>query len=69
MIPKPKEAKRAQRIAKERTELKVAPWQFAPSEVDDGRNPYPESTAGFAAWEQAKKWRAEIRAEDPHYFD
>ena len=58
------------RIARERSELNLAPWQFAPSEINDGPNPYSTSaSAGNGAWEDAKSWRAEIRQRDPHYFD
>jgi hypothetical protein len=58
----------AQRIKRERRELNLAPWQFAPSEVD-GRNPYPASSAGGASWIEAQEMRAEIERRDPHYFD
>lgn len=61
--------KRKERIARERAELQLAPWQFAPSEVDDAPPTYGPSTAGYASWLQAQAWRIEIRRRDPHYFD
>jgi hypothetical protein len=62
---------REQRISRERQEMGLRPWQFAPSEIDDGPNHYARTPAcaGYAAWEQAKRWRAKIRQRDPHYFD
>lgn len=67
-MTKPKRESLAQRIERERFELDLKPWQFAPSEVDNGPIPYQSSSAGFVAWVQAQKWRAEIRARDPDYF-
>lgn len=57
-----------ERVASERERLNLRPWQFAPSEVDDGPNPYTAGTAGHAAWITAQVWRAEIREHDPSYF-
>lgn len=57
----------AERIKRERRELNLAPWQFAPSEVD-GRNPYPAYTAGGTSWAEARAMRDEILLRDPHYF-
>jgi hypothetical protein len=58
-----------QRIERERRELGLKPWQFAPSQVDDGPSLYPPGSAGHPAWLQAQAWRAEIRAKKPGYFD
>jgi hypothetical protein len=58
-----------QRIARERHEMNLMPWQFAPSEIGDGPSPYPPGTAGHESWRQAQEWRAEIRKKNPHYFD
>lgn len=57
------------RIKQEREKMALRPWQFAPSEVDDGPNPCKPGTMGHASWPEAQKWRAELRAADPHYFD
>jgi hypothetical protein len=59
----------SERIAAERERLNLRPWEFAPSEIDDGECPYPPRSGGYDAWRQAQQWRAEIRARDPHYFD
>lgn len=58
----------AQRIARERHEMNLQPWQFAPSEIDDDESPYPPGTAGYESWRQAQQWRAEIRRRNPGYF-
>lgn len=58
-----------QRIERERAALKLKPWQFSPSEVDDGASPWPPGSAGHASWQQAQQWRAEIRKKSPDYFD
>jgi hypothetical protein len=58
-----------ERIAEERRRLHLRPWEIAPSEVDDGPNPYPVRSAGHSAWILAQQWRAEIRERDPSYFD
>lgn len=55
-------------IRRERAELNVPPWGFAPSEIDDGPCPYPPGSAGAQGWAQAQAWRAEIRKRDPRYF-
>lgn len=55
-------------MRRERTELRIPPWGFAPSEIDDGPCPYPASSAGAAGWEQAQRWREEIRQRDPNCF-
>jgi len=59
---------REQRIAAEREQMNLRPWQFAPSEIDDGPCPYPPGSAGAQGWAQAQAWRAEIRKRDPRYF-
>lgn len=64
-----RERRRQERIAEERERLGLRPWELAPSEAGDWPSPWPESSAGHAAWTQAQKWRAEILARDPHYFD
>lgn len=50
-----------ERIRRERQAMNLAPWQFAPSEVDDGPNPWPKGTAGHTSWIQAQRWRRELR--------
>lgn len=62
-------AKCAKRIATERKRMRLAPWQFSPSEISDGPNPYSPLVAGYRAWLEAQRWRAEIREHDPDYFD
>jgi len=57
----------AARIKRERRELNLRPWQFAPSEVD-GKSPYPANSAGGISWAEAIQMRAEIMRRDPHYF-
>ncbi len=51
-----------EKIRREREALGCKPWEFAPSEVDDGPNPYPPGTAGHASWERAQALRAQLRA-------
>jgi hypothetical protein len=69
MTGKQKEAARKSRIADERKRMALKPWQYAPSEVDDGPNPYPPSAGAHQSWIEAQQWRAEIRASDPEYFN
>lgn len=57
----------AERIKRERRELNLRPWQFAPSEVG-GKSPYPAGSAGCDSWGEAQAMRAEILLRDPHYF-
>lgn len=57
-----------ERVRRERAELQIPPWGFAPSEADDGPSPYPPTSAGAIAWAQAQEWRRQIRERDPHYF-
>ena len=59
----------SERIEHERLEMRLNPWQFAPSEIDDGPCPYSHSSIGAESWKQAQRWRAEIRKRDPEYFD
>lgn len=58
----------AERIKRERHELNLRPWEFAPSEVDAGENPYPPGCAGHSSWIEARTMRAEIKRRDPRYF-
>lgn len=60
---------REERIRHERAAMRIPPWGFAPSEVDDGPCPYSPTSAGGVAWAQAQAWRAEILERDPNYFD
>jgi hypothetical protein len=60
---------RAERIADERARMRLAPWQFAPSEVTDAAAPWPPASAGYRSWHEAQQWRAEILELHPHYFD
>jgi hypothetical protein len=64
-----REERLRERIARERAALGLKPWQFAPSEVDDGANPWSAGTAGHGSWAAAQRQRAEIRAKNPNYFD
>jgi len=64
-----RERRREARITAERAQFRLRPWEFSPSEISDDPPPYPPSSAGFASWMQAQQWRAEILAENPHYFD
>lgn len=57
-----KEPELTERIAKERKAMNLRPWEYAPSEVDDGPNPFPPGAAGHASWIQAQRWRAELKA-------
>jgi len=52
-----RERRRKQRIAEERAHFRLQPWELAPSEAGNWRSPWPESSAGHAAWTQAQKWR------------
>lgn len=44
---------RRQRVRLERQALQLKPWEFAPSEVDEGPCPYPPTAAGAVAWDRA----------------
>lgn len=59
---------RAQRIQKERADLRLKPWEFSPSEVDDGSCPYPPDSVGAASWHKAQRMRQSIKAQRPDYF-
>jgi hypothetical protein len=58
-----------ERIDRERRQMHLSPWQFAPSEVDDGPNPYTPGVAGYRSWIEAQAWRDAIRKREPSYFD
>jgi hypothetical protein len=58
-----------ERIERERREMRLRPWEFSPSQVDEEPNPYPPGSMGFQSWEKAVQWRREIRERDPNYFD
>lgn len=61
-----------QRIDRERSEMNLRPWQYAPSEVfGQGESPYSATPgcAGHIAWLEAQAWCAEILFERPDYFD
>ncbi len=60
--------RREARIAQERADFRLQPYEYSPSEVTDDPPPHPPSCAGHAAWLQALRWRAEIRAANPEYF-
>lgn len=60
---------REERIRHERAAMRIPPWGFAPSEVDDGPCPYSPTGPAGQAWAQAQAWRAEILERDPNYFD
>lgn len=64
-----KKSELKKRIRRERSEMGLKPWQLSPSQVNDGPNPYSPSCAGWAAWEEAQRWREEIKAKNPDYFD
>ena len=61
---------REQRIKRERVEMNIRPWQFAPSAVFLGDNPWQGDTsaAGFTSWQTAQRQREEIHARNPDYF-
>ncbi len=63
-----RERRREARIAEERERFQLRVWEYAPSEITDDPPPHPPSCAGHAAWHQALRWRAEIRAANPEYF-
>lgn len=50
-----------ERIRRETEALGLRPWEFAPSEVDDGPCPYPPTCAGAIGWRQAQEWRRQMR--------
>ena len=49
-----------ERIRAERKALNLRPWEFAPSEVDDGPSPWSEGTVGYASWQRAQQMRREL---------
>ena len=49
-----------ERIAAERVALNLRPWEFAPSQVNDGSNPYPAGCVGHAAWIRAQALRRQL---------
>lgn len=53
---------KAERIRREREALKCAPWEFCPSEVDYGPNPYPPSVVGHRSWIRAVALKRELAA-------
>jgi len=57
-----------ERVRRERLALALKPWQFAPSEVGDGVNPYASTCVGYASWEEAQAMRRELRNRDPDYL-
>jgi hypothetical protein len=61
---------RAERIARERREMNIKPWQFAPSAVSLDGNPWEADpgAAGFTSWKTAQQQRREIHARSPEYF-
>lgn len=65
--------KRTERINRQRERLGLAPWEFAPLEVDNGPVPYPPDTAGHQSWRQAlalkRRWAALRRAGKPDPLD
>ena len=47
--------RRADRIRREREELHLRPWEFAPSQVTDADpSPWPEGTMGAISWAAAQ---------------
>jgi len=58
------------RIARERREMNIKPWQFPPSAVHVDYNPREadKGTAGYTSWKVAQRQRAEIHARNPDYF-
>lgn len=51
------------RIKREREALNLAPWEFAPSQVQDRECPYPPGRAGYESWASAQKLWREMQAE------
>ena len=61
---------RAARIARERREMNVPPWGFAPSAVYVDYNPWErdKGSAGYVNWGIAQEQRRKIHANNPSYF-
>ena len=59
---------RQQRIAAERQSLRLAPWQFTPSQVHGRSCPYAADVYGLRSWRKATAQCAEILEADPTYF-
>ena len=51
---------RRERIRKERAALGLRPWEFAPSEVSEGPNPYSANSVGHQSWARAQQMRREL---------
>ena len=66
----PERESRAQRIARERREMNIKPWQFPPSDVSLDYNPWQDcqSAGGYTSWKVAQQQRREIFARNPDYF-
>ena len=63
-----RERRRAERITAERAQFRLRPWEFSPSEITDDPSPYPPGI-GSESWDRARRWRDELRAANPEYFD
>jgi len=66
----PERESRAQRIARERREMNIKPWQFPPSAVSVDYNPWEgdQAAAGYTSWKVAQQQRLELYRRDPLYF-
>jgi hypothetical protein len=57
-MPKTDKPTTQEQIRRERELLKLAPWEFSPTEVQDFPCPYPPSTIGYRSWQKAaEQWR------------
>jgi hypothetical protein len=54
--------KHDERIDREREALALAPWELAPSEVDDGPCPWPPGSVGAASWAKALELKKSLAA-------
>lgn len=59
---------RDQRIAKERAEMDLRPWEFSPSQVYLFSNPFTGGEVGRKTWAIAQQQRRELLARNPDYF-
>lgn len=68
-----KKPSKQERIARQCQRLGLAPWEFAPLEVDYGPVPYSPGTAGHESWKQAvvlkRRWAALRAAGTPDPLD
>ena len=58
------------RIAREKLEMHIKPWEFPPSAVYVDYNPWEadKSSAGYTSWKVAQQQRLELYRRDASYF-